>query len=204
MRCQHTLKSLKNRMRSLVEDVRRELTDMTTELLRSFFRKIKGAKKKELDELEKETNARATERAKVVLLDRLGPISDAVREAGKAERDLKELSTQQKGFVAKQLAKLAGEEGGGEALADLMQREEVLERAYELYGDRENDREYLMSRGIALDSEEARECMTGKKRLERIYQSLLRDLEERSETFSEETAEMYRQYVENERDDYGR
>ena len=114
-----------------------------------------------------------------------------VKQAGKAERELKELSAQQKGFVAKQLAKLAGEEGG-EALADLMQREEVLERAYELYGDRENDREYLMSRGIALDSEEARECMTGKKRLERIYQSLLRDLEERSETFSEETAEMYR------------
>ncbi len=203
MRCQHTLKSLKNRMRSLVEDVRRELTDMTTELLRSFFRKIKGAKKKELDELEKETNARATERAKVVLLDRLGPISDAVREAGKAERDLKELSTQQKGFVAKQLAKLAGEEGR-EALADLMQREDVLERAYERYGDRENDYAYLMSMGIALESEEARECMTGKKRVERIYQSLLRDLQEKSETFSEETAELYRQYVEDEREDYER
>lgn len=39
-----------------------------------------------------------------------------VKEAGKAERELKELSAQQKGFVAKQLAKLAGEEGGGEVL----------------------------------------------------------------------------------------
>lgn len=195
MRCQHTLKSLKRQIRRLVEEVRRELTDVTAELLRSFFRKIRGAKKKELDELEKETNAQVTEQATAIVSERFRPINDVVKEAGKAERELKELSAQQKGFVAKQLAKLAG----GEALADLMQREDVLERAYERYGNRENDYAYLISMGIALESEEARECMMGKKRVERIFQSLLRDLEEKPETFSEETAELYYEYKEREK-----
>ena len=81
----------------------------------------------------------------------------------KVESELKELSAQQKGFVEKQLAKLAGEEGG-EALAELMQREDVLKKAYEHYGDRESDYAYPMSKGIALESEEARECMKGKIR----------------------------------------
>ena len=197
MRCQHTLKSLKRRIRGLAEEVRRELTNMAMERLRDFFQKIRGAKKKELDELEKETNARAAEQATAIVSERFRLMNDVEKEAGKAEKKLKELSAQQKGFVAKQLAKLAGEEGG-EALADLMQREDVLEMAYERYGDRENDYAYLMSMGIALESEEACECMTGKKRVERIFQSLLRDLEEKPETFSEETAEIYHAYKDRE------
>lgn len=198
MRCQHTLKSLKRQIRRLVEKASKELTDMTENLLRGFFRKIRGAKKEELDGLENETKAQATEQATAIFSERFRPINDMVKEAGKAERELKELSAQQKGFVAKQLAKLAVEEGG-EALADLMQREDVLERAYERYGNRENDYAYLMSMGIALESEEARECMTEKRRVERIFQSLLRDLEEKPETFSEETAELYYEYKEREK-----
>ena len=203
MRCQHTLKSLKRRIHSLVEEVRRELTDMAMERLRDFFQKIRDAKKKELDDLENETKARAAEQATAIFSERYSPINDVVKEAGKAERELKELSAQQKGFVARQLAKLADEEGG-EALVELMEKEDVLEKAYERYGDRESDYEYLTSRGIALESEEARECMTGKKRVERIYQSLMHDLEENPENFSEETVELYLQYVENEHDDYER
>lgn len=203
LKSQHILKKLKKQMRGLVEEVRRELTEMTTKLLRNFSHKIRGAKKEELDNLEEETQEQATDQAKEVLSERFGIISDMVREAGKAERELKELSVQQKGFVEKQLAKIAGEKVG-EALAELMQREDVLKKAYERYGDRESDYSYLMSKGIALESEEACECMKGKIRVERIYQSLISDLEEKPKIFSEETVELYRRYIENEREDYER
>ena len=61
---------------------------MLKELLGEFFRKIRGAKKEELDVIEKETKAQATEQAKRLIWKRFKPINDMVEEVDKVKKEL--------------------------------------------------------------------------------------------------------------------
>ena len=66
----------------------KELADMLKELLGEFFRKIRGAKKEELDVIEKETKAQASEQAKRLIWKRFKPINDMVEKVDKVKKEL--------------------------------------------------------------------------------------------------------------------
>ena len=83
-----TLESLNVQMHGLADNLWKELADMLKELFGEFFRKIRGAKKEELDVIEKETKAQATEQAKRLIWKRFKPINDMVEGVDKVKKEL--------------------------------------------------------------------------------------------------------------------